>query len=346
MSLKRFMDAVVRAAPPGRAGDVSGAGPAYGTGTSIACRELMAEVGVFFPDAHVDAGKMAELAAAGHTVLGLDVVMPLFGVCHEAAALGCNVDWGGPDAMPESGRPIWERQDDIRIPPDLLDRLGCRVPLEAIGLLKNRLGDAAAVCGKVFGSWTLAYHLFGVERFLIGTLDDPAGTHRILRRLLPVTLAFARAQIEAGADCLLLADHATSDLCSPAAYREFLQPLHAEIAQQVQVPVILHICGDTADRIGMIAETGLACFHWDTKTGPPSHARQLAGRRLSLMGGISNFRLLAETPETIAADAHTAAKAGIDIVGPECAIPLQVSLQNLKAIAGSGGRLPPPAAPA
>ena len=194
-----------------------------------------------FPEAHLDAEKMAALAIAGHTVLGFDVVMPLFSVCHEAAAMGCNVHWGGPAAMPECGSPIFKDESDIRIPDDLLRRSACAVPLAAISLLKKRLGDAAAVCGKVMGSWTQAYHYFGVENFLIGTLDDPARTRRIIECLLPVTVRFAQAQIDAGADCILVADHATRDLCSPAAYRDFLLPLHRQLAAEIKAPVVLQL---------------------------------------------------------------------------------------------------------
>jgi [methyl-Co(III) methanol-specific corrinoid protein]:coenzyme M methyltransferase len=305
---------------------------AYGPGTSIACRELMAKVGVSFPDAHLNAEKMAALAMAGHTVLGFDVVAPLFSVCHEAAAMGCNVNWGGPEAMPESGKPIFRHADDIRIPPDLLKRPGCAVPLEAIAILKKRLCDDAAVCGKVFGSWTQGYHYFGVEQFLMGALDDPDTTQQILDRLLSVTIAFATAQIEAGADCLLLADHATRDLCGPRMYEQFLVPLHRRLAEAIKVPLILHVCGNTADRIAMIAQTGLAGFHWDTKTGTAADVRRLAGPRLALMGGINNYKLLRSTPEEIAADSRLAAVAGINIVGPECAIPLATPLANLLAI--------------
>lgn len=327
MSRETFLRALNRRNPPDKW--------SVGTGTSIACQELMRQVGVHFPQAHVESEAMAALAIAGHTVLGLDVVMPLFSVCHEAAALGCRVNWGDDGMMPESGKPIWRTPDDIRLPADFLDHAACRTPLEAIGLLRKRLGDSAAVCGKVFGGWTLGYHLFGVENFLIGTLDDPAGTRRILDRLTPATVAFARAQVEAGADCILLGDHATRDLCSPAAYREFLAPLHAELAISIPAPVILHICGDTSDRIGMIAATGLACFHWDTKTGPPETVRAVAGERLSLMGGVSNELLLRGRPEQITQAALAAGRAGIDIVGPECAIPLATPLANLKAIAAA-----------
>jgi [methyl-Co(III) methanol-specific corrinoid protein]:coenzyme M methyltransferase len=208
------------------------------------------------------------------------------------------------------------------------------VPLEAIKLLKKRLGDAAAVCGKVFGPWTLAYHLFGVENFLIGTIDSPSATREILDRLMPVTLAFAKAQIEAGADCLLLGDHATRDLCSPDAYRDFLLPVHTQLVEQITAPLILHICGNTSDRIAMIEQTGIACFHWDTKTGRPEEVRERAGDHMSLMGGVSNYRLLQGQPAEIRAMAQDAAAAGIDVVGPECAIPLKTPLANLKAIAG------------
>ncbi|MGQ9576043.1 MAG: MtaA/CmuA family methyltransferase [Thermoguttaceae bacterium] len=328
MNRQRFLDALARKDPSGPR--------VFGTGTSVACRELMEATGAFFPEAHLDAEKMAALAMAGHTLLGFDVVMPLFSVCHEAAAMGCNVAWGGPDAMPEAGKPIFNDLDDIRIPRDLLDRPGCRVPIEAIRLLKRRLGDAAAVCGKVMGGWTQAYHYFGVETFLIGTIDDPDKTRQIIEKLSEVSLAFAQAQIAAGADCILLADHATRDLCSPRAYEQFLLPVHRRLAQAIPVPVIVHICGDTSDRIGLVAQTGVACFHWDTKTGSPEYARKLAGQRLALMGGISNFKLLRAAPEQIAADALAAAQAGIDVIGPECAIPLGTPLANLKAIVSIG----------
>lgn len=306
--------------------------PVFGTGTSIACRDLMEYTGAWFPEAHMNAEKMADLAIAGHTVLGFDAVMPLFSVCHEAAAMGCRVDWGAPDSMPESGAPIYSAPEDINVPDNLLAHPACTVPLQAIAILKDRLGEDAAVCGKVFGGWTLAYHLFGVENFLMMTLDDPDAVRRILDFLTPVTLRFAGAQIEAGADCLLLGDHATRDLCSPVMYEDFLEPLHSRLVAEIPCPLILHICGNTADRIHAIARTGLDCFHYDTRTGIPSEVRNMAGERLALMGGIDNLRLLKDTPETIARDAAGALAAGIDIIGPECAIPLATPLKNLKAI--------------
>lgn len=328
MSRQLFLQAIARRNDSGQR--------VFGTGTSIVCQDVMQQVGASFPAGHTDPEAMFRLALAGHTLLGFDVVMPLFSVCHEAAAMGCRVNWGGTDMMPESGPPLFTTAAGISIPGDLLTRDGCAVPLRALAMLRQELGESAAVCGKVFGPWTQAYHYFGLENFLIQTVTDPDEVKRILEKLLPVTLQFARAQLDAGADCLLLADHATRDLCSPASYQEFLAEVHAQIVETLEAPLILHICGDTSDRIAHIARTSIACFHWDTKTGTPAEARRLADPRMALMGGISNFQLLRGTPDDVVAMAQAAADAGMDVIGPECAIPLTTPLANLQAVTSIG----------
>jgi len=307
--------------------------PATGSATSVATVDLMKKTGCFFPEAHTDPEIMAGLAAAGYTEIGFDNIMPLFSVCHESVALGCREDWGVIDRMPDCRGGLYTIGDDIAIPRDLVNRPSCRVPLEALRILKKRFGDDVAVVGKVFGPWTLGYHIFGVEEFLISTITDPVGVKRALATLKEVTVAFARAQIDAGADALCFADHATRDLCSPDAYRDFLFDIHHEMTERIPCPLILHICGDTSDRIGYIRDTGMDCFHFDSKV-PAIQARELAGETLALMGGTSNFTVIREgTPETITADVREKIAARIDIIGPECAVPLDAPYRNMQLLA-------------
>jgi MtaA/CmuA family methyltransferase len=306
---------------------------ATGSATSMVTTDLMEKTGVFFPDAHLDPEKMASLAAAGATELGFDNVAPLFSVWHESAALGCKVDWGNKGLMPACRDHLYKTGEEIKVPQDFLSHPGCAVPIKAIRLLKKRLGDEIAVVGKVFGPWTLGYHMFGVEAFLMATLLEPDVVKKAMETLKKVTLAFGRAQIEAGADALTLADHATRDLCSPNAYRDFLKGIHDEISSSLPCPLILHICGDTADRIPYIRETGLACFHFDSKV-PANRARELAGNRLSLMGGTGNLTVILKgDEETIAQDIRDKAANHIDVLGPECAVPLDAPYRNLAILA-------------
>ena len=307
--------------------------PAVGSATSVITIDLMDATGVSFPEAHLDAAKMADLAAAGHTLIGFDNVMPLFSVWHESAAMGCPVEWGERNRMPDCRGGIYGIEDEISIPKDLLTRKECRVPLEAIRLLRRRFGDEVAVVGKVFGPWTLGYHLFGVEEFLVNTLLKPDAVRRAIDTLKEVAVEFGRAQIEAGADALCLGDHATRDLCSPEAYREFLQAVHSELNERIPCPLILHICGETSDRLRHIRETGIDCFHYDSKV-PDSTARRLAGDRLALMGGTSNIEVIRNGGEEEAVrDMEEKLAEHIDILGPECAVPLDAPYRNMKVLA-------------
>ncbi len=308
--------------------------PGVGSATSVVTTDLMERMGIFFPEAHTDAEKMAGLAEAAFTELELDNCMPLFSVWHESAALGCQVDWGNKYRMPDCRQPLCATiHEEIDIPGDLLQRPPCAVPLQAIKLLRRRIGDEAAILGKVFGPWTLGYHLFGVEEFLINTILDPDAVKRAIKRLLEVTVTFGRAQIEAGAHALTLADHATKDLCSAAAYRDLLQEVHQELKARLNCPIVLHICGDTSDRISYIAETGIDCFHFDAKANPQT-VRRLAAGKIALMGGTSNFTVVrGGTPEAIARDVQEKLALGIDIIGPECAVPLDAPYKNIRAIA-------------
>jgi len=310
-----------------------------GSATSVVTSDLMDEVGVSFPRAHLHAEDMARLAAAGHTVLGFDNVMPLFSVWHESAALGCPVDWGGRSQWPD-GKSIYSSlHDDIRVPANLLLQPACAVPLQALPLLQRMMGGQAAVVGKVFGPWTLGYHLFGVEDFLMATLLDPDAVKRAMRNLIEVTVAFANAQVDCGADAITLGDHCTRDLCSPETYRDFLLEIHQELQQRIRCPLILHICGNTADRLPYIRETKLACFHFDSKV-PAGEARRLAGETLALMGGTSNLTVVRNgTPESIERDMAEKLRAGIDIVGPECAVPLDAPCANLRTLVSAARRL-------
>ncbi len=318
-----FIKALRRAAVPR---------PATGSATSIVTGDLMAKVGVHFPEAHLDAQKMARLAAAGFTELGFDNVMPLFSTRHDAAALGCEVEWGDDGRMPDSRTPLYAMGDEVRIPKDFLQRPAAKVALDAIRILKKEYGREVAVVGKVFGPWSLGYHLFGVQEFLIATIDNIDAVRNTIGALKEATVMFGKAQIEAGADALCLADHATRDLCSPHAYRDFLLETHREINERLGCPVILHICGDTSDRIEYIRETGIACFHFDSKV-PAKTARSLAQDRLSLMGGTSNLRIIKDgTEETVRNDVREKIAAGIDIIGPECAVPLNAPYRNMRTL--------------
>ena len=302
--------------------------------TSIATEGLMDISGAAFPDANRIPELMANLAETGYTELSFDCIMPVFSVIQESSALGCDIDWGEKGTWPtvRTAEPIWEHPEDIAIPSGFLNHCDIRCVIDAIRILKKRFGDEVAILGKTMGPWTLCYHVFGLQPFLIMTVEDPDGVKRALDKLKEVTVMFGLAQIEAGADALTLPDHATGDLVSAQYYKRFLQDIHSEFAERLPAPLILHICGRTLDRMDYIARTGMAAFHYDSKN-PPAKAREIMGNRISLVGNVNNpVTLFAGGPADVRAEVNLNLEAGVELIGPECAIPLRTPLENLKAI--------------
>jgi [methyl-Co(III) methanol-specific corrinoid protein]:coenzyme M methyltransferase len=301
--------------------------------TSLATVELMDLVDAPFPDANREPELMARLAATGHTELGFDSIMPVFSIIQESSAIGCKIQWEQKDNWPtvKMSEPIFERAEDIDIPDDWMEHPDALCVLEAIRILRREYPDVAVI-GKTMGPWSQAYHSFGVERFLLMSLDDEAATKRVLDRLKHLTIEYGVAQAEAGADAVTLPDHATGDLVSGEYYRRYLQELHAEFAEAIPIPIILHICGRTVDRMGYISETGMAAFHYDSKN-EPEESMTAVGDRISLVGNVNNPQTLyAKGAEDVKAEVRRNLDAGVQMIGPECAIPLQTPIESLRAI--------------
>jgi [methyl-Co(III) methanol-specific corrinoid protein]:coenzyme M methyltransferase len=293
----------------------------------------MDAVGVSFPEAHLNPHAMAELALAGHEMLGFDTVMPEYSVDQEAAALGARVDWGDRDKMPDCRNFPYENFADIHVPEDFLDKPSMRVLLDAISILRRHVGGQAAIVGKTMGPWTLSYHMAGTQNFLLQVgLRELGKVRRMLEQLMPVSIASVKAQFRAGADVVVLADHATGNLVSASHYRELLLPFHKEITAAVPGPLILHVCGNCRDRLELFAEAGFEGYHFEWQVDAKVAVEKVGGR-MALVGCINNAQALYQgTPEDVYKQARYAIEAGVDIIGPECAIPLATPLENLKAI--------------
>jgi [methyl-Co(III) methanol-specific corrinoid protein]:coenzyme M methyltransferase len=275
---------------------------------------------------------MARLAAGAHDILGYDAIMPYFSVQAEAAALGCEVDWGDIETMPVERSHPWSDPEQVEVPEDFLEKPSIKAVLDAIRILRVTYGHRVAIVGKVMGPWTLSYHVHGIQDFLLETITEPDEVRGFLDRLKEVSVLFGVAQIQAGADVLCLADHATGDLVGPWTYRDFLLPYHQELTQRIGCPMVLHICGNTLDRMGYICVSGFDCFHFDSKVDAREAVKQVDGK-ISLMGNVNNPEILLNgTPEQVARQSRYALEAGVQVIGPECAVPLRTPIENLKAI--------------
>ena len=255
--------------------------------TSLATVELMDLVDAPFPDANREPEVMARLAATGHTELGFDSIMPVFSIIQESSAIGCKIQWEQKDNWPtvKMTQPIYESPDDIRSP-----TTGWSTPTRSACSRRSRSsGRSSRTSRSSARRWGPGRSATTVRRRAV---PAPVARRRgrdqgVLNTLKRLTIEYGIAQAEAGADAVTLPDHATGDLVSGEYYKRYLQEMHQEFAEVIPIPIILHICGRTVDRMGYIADTGMAAFHYDSKN-EPDESMEAVGGKISLVGNVNN----------------------------------------------------------
>jgi uroporphyrinogen decarboxylase len=208
---------------------------------------------------YLDHRVLVEANLAVLEAFDLDLVQAISDPYREASDLGLDVEWPA-DSLPIRRAILLPEPGDVdRLklvrPEDgrrMTDRLG------AIRLLRERVGDDVPVMGWVEGSFALASVLRGDTNLLLDIHDRPDWLKALLDRLVDVGIAFARAQVAAGAHVVGLGDSMGS-LVSPKQYRAYVLPYEQRVFAAVKEAgaiARLHICGDTSHIVADMASSG------------------------------------------------------------------------------------------
>ena len=111
------------------------------------------------------------------------------------------------------------------------------------------------VLGLFEGPLTTACRIFEAEQIMRMIYKNPRVIEALLDRVTAFLIDFSQALIENGANVIFLPEPtASAAMISPAAFRKFVLPRLQAITRQLEVPCMLHICGDTSpvlDAIGL-----------------------------------------------------------------------------------------------
>jgi MtaA/CmuA family methyltransferase len=179
--------------------------------------------------------------------------------------------------------------------------------------------------------------LRGVNTLMLDFYDDPAFVRDLFAFTVEMELAFARAQIAAGADLIGVGDAAAS-LIGPKLYDDFVQPFEKQLIAGIQAAgarVRLHICGKTRRIYRGMCAVGAEMIDLDFMN-PMDEARAVMGADQVLAGNADPVRVMRDgTPGQVAAKVaechrHSGARY---IVGAGCEIPRGTPDANLRAMA-------------
>lgn len=269
---------------------------------------------------------------------GFDHVSAISDPAREASDLGACVAWfdDQPPAIDESRALLADkaRLEETTMPD--LARGRMRDRLEAVRLLRAGVGDELIVEGWVEGPCAMGADLRGLNTLMFDFADDPGFVTRLFAFVTEMEIAFARAQIEAGADVIGVGDAAAS-LIGPRRYEQWVLPFEQRLVAGIRAAggrARLHICGNTRKLLPLMGRVGADLVDLDSPS-PLDEARAAMGPGQLLLGNLDPVRTLRDgTPESVtAAIAHCCAGAAPRfVVGAGCEIARGTPEANVHAL--------------
>ena len=193
-------------------------------------------------------------------VFGMDQVSAISDPYRETEGFGARIIFER-DGVPRCERhPLEDRRDFSALPrPDPLRSARMLDRVNAVRAYKARVGGRRSILGWIEGPAAEAADLRNVMNFLTDLMDDEGYSGALMDRCVEVAIAFARAQVEAGADTIGIGDAIASQV-SPSVYDRLIQPREKLLVEEVRkmgALVRLHICGNITHLLPGIADLGV-----------------------------------------------------------------------------------------
>ncbi len=261
----------------------------------------------------------------------------------EAADLGASIKFfpDQPPAIDEENALLADKSklSALEIPdPAGGGRMANRV--KGARLLKEQSHGEKIVEGWIEGPCAEAADLRGINALMMDFFDDPEFIAGLFTFVLEMEVAFAKAQVDAGAELIGIGDAAAS-LVGPKIYQEFVWPFEKKMVDRVHAlgaSVRLHICGNTRQILDGIGRLGCDIVDLDWPA-PVAEARAAMGPGQALLGNLDPVRDLRNgTPESVyaaAAECHRQAGPRF-IVGAGCEVVRDTPPANLAALVRYG----------
>jgi uroporphyrinogen decarboxylase len=277
---------------------------------------------------------------------GLDALWDLWGVHAEAEAMGsvlkipedvpCSVD------IPA----IQDYEKDLpklRVPNPNSDG---RLPqiLEGIRQLKEISAGEYPVLGYVQGPFRLASMLRGPESLMRDCMKSNKHLEEFLDLCTDALIVFATALVGAGADFIWIGDPTSSgDAISRKMWLTYGFSYTKRLVRGLKnnrVKVMMHICGNTSDRLDSFVDTGIDAMSLDEKVDL-GHAREVMGEDICLWGNVSPAKtMFFGKPEDVEAEARACiekgrGKRGNFVLCSGCGVSAEVPPESIAALASA-----------
>jgi MtaA/CmuA family methyltransferase len=301
-------------------------------------------IGHTYSDYYLDGDVLVKAQLAVTRAFNLDQISAISDPWREASAYGMQFDYPAEGV----GRPkepfIKARGEISRVKRfDIENAERTRQRIESVRKMAAEVGKTHSVLGWVEGPMAEYGDLRGVESAMLDLIDEPEIFIEAGEIIVENEIAFAIAQVKAGADMIGVGDSAAS-LISPEMYSKLVMPLERKLITAIHeagAAAKLHVCGNISNIVQYMADSGTDVIDVDWMVSL-ARARELAGPDVTLCGNFNPAGVLFEgSPEQVAEAARECLNAvpGKFILMPGCEVPPATPERNIRAFCPCEGCL-------
>lgn len=301
-------------------------------------------IGHTYRDYYLDGDVLVEAQLAVTRAFNIDQISTISDPWREASAYGMEFEYP-PDGVGKPKDVLVKTQDDLTkvVALDIESAERTKQRIESVRKMTVEVGQTHSVLGWVEGPMAEYADLRGVESTFLDLIDRPDMFNKAGEIIIQNEIAFALAQVKAGADMIGIGD-AVASLIAPDMYKEFVLPLEQKLIAAIHeagASVKLHICGNIKNHISYMAHSGADIIDVDWMI-PLKTARELAGHEVTLCGNINPAGVLFEGSSEDVADAARQCLKDVPekfILMPGCEIPPATPEENIRAFCPCEGCL-------
>jgi [methyl-Co(III) methanol-specific corrinoid protein]:coenzyme M methyltransferase len=295
--------------------------------------EIQKAAGIYWPEAFQDPEKMANLAIASQEITGLGNVNIGYEFSILPEVLGCKIQfYDRHELKPAMLHHAFDNADDLKMPDDFLKRGRIPAIMEAIRLVRRKVGDFLPIASFVFGPYSLAGELAEPTRFLMWAIKNPEGAKKFIDFATEAIIEYGKAQYRAGSDVISLGEPlGTPDIMGLKIFREYIKPALKKIADNLGGIRILHLCGDVEPFIPEIVDIGFDAISVKQSVDIARIKPIVGGTKI--LGNVESKVVLTHgTVEEVRAVAKKALEDGVTMLEPCCGIEALMPLDNIKVL--------------
>ena len=296
------------------------------------------ELGVTYSQCCSDHRLLADAAILCHERYGIDMVCAISDSLREAEGFGTKVIFPE-DGVPYAAQMRLQDIGDIDSLKVIDPSCGRRMndTLEAVRRMREKVQNDVSVVGWIEGAMAECCDLMDMQEVFINLLDEPEAMEQLVEICTQQGIAFAKAQIEAGAHIMGIGDAATS-LLGPTLYEKFVLPYQKRMIREIHdmgVPVKLHICGNITPVMHLIAQTGADIVDCDFMVDM-ERAADILPDNTCICGNFNPVEIMLQgTTEDVKAavgQCKQLSRRNNNIIAPGCEVPVDTPRENMLAL--------------